>query len=155
MKSSEPDVFTHLHSGSWSGRGDGKNQTALEALARKRKASSQMRSTMALLPSWFLQGLGRGGEHGGHSWTLQGRGQGSGGKGRGWLSMNPLTLEDLARGGARERDAADFQGDGKLQMGRTPNQETAGITQANPETLEAWEEPHEHSKENWWARGPS
>ena len=69
--------------------------------------------------------------------------------------MNPLTLEDLARGGARERDAGGFQGDGKLQMGRTPNQETAGIIQANPETPEAWEERHEHSKENRWERRPS
>ena len=55
---SQNKKFTHLHSGSWSGRGGGKNQTALEALTRKRKARSQLKSTTAILPSWFLQSLG-------------------------------------------------------------------------------------------------
>ena len=153
----------HLHSGSWSGRCGRQNQTGLEALTPKRRPRgfhlSQVTSTTAILPLLVPPGpggflcMGKGGEHGGsHSWTLQGRGRGPGGKGRGWIFTNFVTRRPgLEKGGGQGKRCMQeiFKG-----RGSTPNQETAGITQANLEMPEAGRNHMHISRKTSGREGP-
>ena len=97
--------------------------------------------------------MGRGGEHGGsHSWTLRRRGRGPGGKGGGWIFTNfVIRRPGPGKGGRQGKRCMQeiFKG-----RGRTPNQETAGITQANLEMPEAGRNHMNISRKTGGREGP-